>query len=155
MAYSPTSPVTGTAQTGLTSPTYTISADTFPDVNGKQHAVTALGGTQSGVTVHSVSSPFTISFYRPKVMKVLSAVTGQLTVARNIPRNVFGLITRKGVTPLSGQPAATMVIRTTIDLPAGADIADPNNVRAALSAHIGMLSQQSAGIGDTTANGVL
>lgn len=155
MSYSPTTPVTGTAQTGLTGPTYTVASDTFPDVNGKQHAVTALGGTQTGVTVHSVSSPFTISFYRPKVMKVLNAVTGQLTLARNIPRNVFGLITRKGVTPLAGQPAATMVIRTTIDIPAGADTADAANIRAALSAHIGMLSQQSAGIGDTSVNGVL
>lgn len=155
MSYSPSTPVTGSAQTGLTSPTYTISADTFPDVNGKQHAVTALGGTQTGVSVHSASSPFTVSFYRPKVMKVLNAVSGQLTLARNIPRNVFGMITRKGVTPLTGQPAATMVIRTTIDIPAGADLADAANVRAALSAHIGMLTQQSAGIGDTAINGVL
>lgn len=155
MSYSPSTPVTGTAQTYLTSPTYTLSADAFPDTNGKQHAVTALGGTQTGVTVHSVSSPFTLSFYRPKVTKVLNAVTGQLTLARNIPRNVYGLITRKGVTPLDGQPPATMVIRTTIDIPAGADLADAANIRAALSAHIGMLSQQSAGIGDTAVNGVL
>lgn len=155
MSYSPSTPVTGAAQTGLTAPTYTIATDTFPDVNGKQHAVTALGGTQTGVTVHSVASPFTIAFYRPKVLKVLNAVTGQLTVARDIPRNVYGLITRKGVTPLGGQPANTAVIRTTIDIPAGADSYDAANIRAALSAHIGMLSQVSAGIGDSSVNGVL
>lgn len=156
MSYSPTSPVTGLAQTGLTTPTYTLLADVAPDAStGKQFAVTALGGTQTGVTVHSVSSPFTINFYRPKVLKVLQAVTGQLNLLARAPRNSYTLNTRKGVTVLAGQPAQVMVIRTVIDVPAGAESADPANVRAALSAHFGMLSQQSAGIGDTSVSAVL
>jgi len=61
MTWSPTTPVTGGAQTGFTAPTYTLSVDTAPDINGKQHAVTALGGTQAGVTSHSVSNPFTVT----------------------------------------------------------------------------------------------
>jgi hypothetical protein len=48
-----------------------------------------------------------------------------------------------------------MMIRTVIECPAGADTYDAASVRAALSAHIGALSQQSAGIGDTTVNAVL
>lgn len=45
------SPVTGGAQTGFTSPTYTLTADTPPaGSGGKQYAATALGGTQAGVT---------------------------------------------------------------------------------------------------------
>lgn len=36
-----TSPVTGSAQTGFTSPTYTITADKFPGNNGVQYAITA------------------------------------------------------------------------------------------------------------------
>jgi hypothetical protein len=48
-----------------------------------------------------------------------------------------------------------MIVTTTIEVPAGADTADAPNVRAAMSAHIGSLSQQSAGIGDTTIQGVL
>lgn len=59
MSFTLTSPITGAAQTGFTSPTYTLTSDLAPDNNGKQVAVTALGGTQVGVTTHSVAAPFT------------------------------------------------------------------------------------------------
>lgn len=52
MTISLTTPVTGAAQTGLTSPTYTHVVDTPPNAYTKQYAVTALGGTQTGVDVH-------------------------------------------------------------------------------------------------------
>jgi len=64
-----TTPITGAAQTGLTSPTYTNVGMAGPDANVKQVAVTALGGTQTGVDVHSVARPFTISFWWPKVLR--------------------------------------------------------------------------------------
>lgn len=155
MAFLPTTPVTGTAQTGLTSPTYTISLDTSPDANAKQWAVTALGGTQTGVNPHSVSAPFTISMFRPKAYQVLGKPNPTTGLISKVPRNTYKVITRKGVLPLAGQPSQNMVITTMIEVPAGADLADPNSVRAALSAHIGSLSQTSAGIGDTTVVGVL
>ena len=87
MSFTLTSPVTGGAQTGFTSPTYTIVSDTAPDNNGKQVAVSAIGGTQSGVTIHSVASPFTITFARPKSFKAAAPnpVNGRLS---NVPRNV-------------------------------------------------------------------
>lgn len=154
MSFAPSSPVTGGAQTGLTSPTYTIVADTAPDSNGKQYAVTALGGTQTGVNIHAVSNPFTITFVRPKVLKALPLPDAN-NVLRTVPRNTYFLLTRKGVLPLAGQAFATMTIRTEITVPSGSDSADPANVRAALSAHIGTLWQVSAGIGDTTINAVL
>jgi len=153
--WNPTSPITGGAQTGLTSPTYTFVSDVAPDANGKQVAVTALGGTQTGVQVHSVASPFTLTFARPKAFKALgqpNPVTGRLP---SVPRNTYKIITRKGVVPLAGQPAATMLVTTTIDVPAGSDSYDAANVRAALSAHIGALNQQSAGIGDTGTSGIM
>jgi hypothetical protein len=43
-----TTPVTGTAQTGLTSPTYTVVADTPPNAYSKQYAVTALAVLRLG-----------------------------------------------------------------------------------------------------------
>lgn len=155
MAFAPTSPVTGAAQTGLTSPTYTIASDVAPDINGKQYAVTALGGTQTNVTSHSVSSPFTITFFRPKAYKALGTVdpvTGQL---RSVPMNVFKMIVRKGVLPLAGQPSSTLRATLILEVPAGSDTAAPENIRAALSALIGTLNQQSAGIGDTVVSGVV
>jgi hypothetical protein len=150
-----TSPITGTAQTGLTSPTYTLTADTPPDVNAKQWAVTALGGTQTGVQSHSVAAPFTISAFRPKNPQVLSPVDPVTGALKRIPTNTYKIITRKGVLPLAGQAAKTMVITTIVEVPAGADLADPSSVRAAHSAHIGALSQASSGWGDTTVQGIL
>lgn len=155
MAFAPSSPVTGAAQTGLTSPTYTIASDVAPDVNGKQYAVTALGGTQTGVAVHSVSSPFTVTYFRPKTYKSLGTVdpnTGQL---RAVPMNVHKVIVRKGVLPLAGQPASTMRATLSLEVPAGSDTADAEDIRAALSLLIGVLNQQSAGIGDTVVTGVV
>lgn len=150
-----TSPITGGAQTGLTSPTYTVVDDVAPDSNGRQKAVTALGGTQAGVLAHSIASPFTITAVKPKVAKILAPVNAVTGVLRQVPRNVHKVITRKGVIPLAGQASAVMLITTTIETPAGADTADAANVRAGLSAHIGALNQQSAGIGDTCVSGIL
>lgn len=155
MAVSLSSPVTGGAQTGLTSPTYTTVADQAPDVNAKQWAVTALGGTQTGVTAHSVSSPFVTAFWRPKNVAILGKPNPTTGVLASVPKNVYKVVTIKGVLPLAGQPISTMLIRTEISVPAGSDLADLPNVRAALSMHIGSLSQVSAGLGDTLASGTL
>lgn len=155
MTITVTSPITGAAQTGLTTPTYTLTADLAPDNNGKQNAVTALGGTQTGVTTHSVASPFTITATRPKVMRFLGKPNPVTGLVREVPRNTYKVLTRKGVLVLAGQPYTNMQITTIIDVPAGSDTVDSANVRAALSAHIGALSQQSAGIGDTANSGII
>lgn len=154
MTINVTSPVTGGAQTGLTTPTYTLTSDLAPDSNGRQWAVTALGGTQSGVSAHNAANPFTITAIRPKNLKV-RGVVDQAGVLRSVGRNVYHVVTRKGCLPLAGQSPIPLVIRTSVEVPAGAEEADPNSVRAALSLHIGALSQQSAGIGDTTVSAVL
>lgn len=156
MSFAPTSPVTGSAQTGFTSPTYTLVADTPPDINAKQYVVTAIGGTQAGVSVHSVGSPFTLTMFRPKQYKSLGTPNPSTgVIPGKIPRNQFKIIVRKGMLPLAGQPVDTAVYTLTCDNPAGADTASPSEIRAALSLMIGALTQQSAGIGDTEINGVL
>jgi hypothetical protein len=152
--WSLTTPVTGAAQTGFTAPTYTVAADVAPDVNGKQNAVTALGGTQAGVSIHSVQSPFTVTCVRPKTFKVLGKTNPVTGLLPNVPKNSWKVITRKGVIPLAGQPASLMVITTTIDVPAGADTASPAEIRAAMSLHVGALTQQSAGAGDSLVSGL-
>lgn len=156
MSFNPSSPVTGAPQSGFTSPTYTLAADIGPDAaNSRQYAVTAVGGTQTGVSTHSVSSPFTTNMYRPKVLCTLAASTSQLSVLRNVAKNVFGRITRKGVTVLSGQPIQVAFARTTYEIPAGSDTADAANVKALVSLHEGIGWQQSSGIGSTLLDGVL
>lgn len=155
MSFNLTSPVTGSNQTGFTSPTYTLVADVAPTINGKQQAVSAVGGTQAGVTASSVASPFTVTFVRPATLRVLGQPNPVTGLIANVPTNTYKVITRKGVTPLAGQPFKTMLVTTTIEVPAGADTADAANIRAALSCHIGSLSQQSAGVGDTAISGVM
>lgn len=155
MAIALTTPITGGAQTGFTAPTYTIVTDLAPSPQGKQVAVTALGGTQVGVTTHTVSSPFTINFVRPATYKVLGKPNPTTGLIKDVPRNTYKWIIRKGVTPLAGQPFAVMQVSVNIDVPAGADSADAPNVRACLAAAIGALNQTSAGLGDTANSGIV
>lgn len=142
-----TSPVTGAAQSGLTSPTYTIAADTPPSINGKQVYVSALGGTQSGVTVHSGSAPFTTAFFRPVNIKQVGKPSPSTGLIPSPAKNAFKVITRKGVLPLAGQPYSNMVVTTTIEMVAGSDLADQANVKACLSMHLGSLAQVSSQLG--------
>jgi hypothetical protein len=156
MSFSLTSPVTGGAQTGFTSPTYTIVTDTAPSNTGKQYAVSALGGTQAGVDASSSPSrPFTVTLSRPPVLRQLPAVDPVTGVLRSVPRNTYKIIVRKGVTPLTNQAATVLNATLTIDVPAGADSADAANVRAAMSLLIGALNQASASIGDSLVTGVI
>jgi len=156
MSFTLTSPVTGGAQTGFTSPTYTLAPDTAPTSAGKQYAVTALGGTQTGVnTSSSPSKPFTITLSRPSSLKALSVVDPVTGVLRSVPRNTYKILVRNGCTVLVGQAPAVLQARLEIDVPAGADSADAANVRAALSLLIGSLNSISASIGDTCVTGVI
>lgn len=155
MSFAPTSPITGATQAGLTTPTYTIAADQAPDVNGKQYYVSVLGGTQTGVLSHSVAAPFTLSMFRPKVLKTLAPVNPVTGVLRNVPMNNYKVITRKGVLPLAGQSYKTGWITSELAIPAGSDLADPLSLRAMISAHIGLLSQISSALGDSVTTGTI
>lgn len=147
--------ITGAAQTGFTSPTYTTSPDAAVDTNQKQVAITALGGTQAGVDAHSVSRPFIVSASRPKQFAVLGKPNPTTGLIADVPVNKYKVRTIKGVTPLTGQPARPASISSDINIPAGADTADAANLRAMISAHIGTLTAIAAGLGDTLVNGVL
>lgn len=155
MTYSPSSPVTGSAQTGFTGPTYTLTSDVAPSQNGKQFAITALGGTQTGVDVHTVSKPFTSTFFKPANLRVLPQANPVTGIIKSIPMNVYKLVTRKGAQPASNQSAIPLRVTTIFEVPAGVDTYEPEDVRAALSCHIGLLNQQSAGIGDTLVSGLM
>lgn len=144
------SPVTGGDPGGggvLTSPTYTFAADTAPIASSKQFVVSALGGTQTGVRTHFANSPFSITYYKPVLPKVLG-VPDLAGVIRNIPTNKYSMVTRKGVLSAAGQPMGMMTITTSVVIPAGAEFNDTANVMAAVSAHIGGLKAQDNQFGD-------
>lgn len=147
--------ITGGTQTGLTSPTYTLATDSAPANEAKQWSVSALGGTQTGVNVHTISSPFTLTFWRPKVYKLIQWVQGLAGVqAKSIPRNTHKFIVRKGVSCALNVPSMAM-ITVEVSIPANAETYDPANCRAMMSAAIGALGQVSAGWGDTLVTGSL
>lgn len=154
MTVSLTSPVTGSTMSQFTSPTYTVVQDTAPDINGKQWAVTALGGTQTGVTSNSVASPLTFTAFRPKVLKVLSVVDPVTGLLRSIPRNDYTFIGRKGALPLAGQVPAVSTAKLVISVPAGTDLTSPAEIRALICFFFGVLAQQSQGIADTCVTGI-
>lgn len=155
MSFNPTSPVTGAAVTGLTSPTYTLTTDVAPSINGKQYAVTALGGTQTNVEVHTVSKPFTHSFFRPQTLRTLPAANPVTGIIKNVPVNTYKLITRKGAAPAVNQSAMVARITTIIEVPAGTDTYEPEDIRAMISSHFGLGSAQASGIADTVMSGIL
>lgn len=155
MSFAPASPITGAAVSGLTSPTYTIAVDVPPSMNGKQYAVTALGGTQANVDTNTVSKPFTISFFRPPVLKTLPQINPVTGVIKNIPMNQYKLITRKGAQPAVNQMIMVARITTIIEVPAGSDTYEPEELRALISAHFGTGWAQASGIADTVITGVL
>lgn len=154
MTMNVSSPVTGGAQTGLTSPTYTLIQDSNPSASSKRWVVSAIGGTQSGVTLHSASAQFALEVEKPAAVKQIGSPAANGVIA-NVPSNKYKVVTLKSVVPAIGQLPRGMVVRTEISVPAGSETYDAPNVKAALSLHIGAIAQLSAGIGDTVLSGVL
>lgn len=154
MAFTPVSPVVGAAITGFTSPTYTLTPDLAPAPNGKQFAITAVGGTQVGVDTNTVSKPFTSTFFRPQVLKTLPAANPVTGVIKTIPINQYKLVTRKGALPAANQSPQILKVTTTIEVAAGVDTFEPEDLKGALSCHIGLLWANSAGIADTCVTGI-
>jgi hypothetical protein len=155
MSIALTSPITGSAQTGFTAPTYTIVADSPPANNGKQWVVSALGGTQTGVSVNSVSKPFTISFFKPASLRALPPANPLTGVIKSIPMNKYKLIVRKGAAPAANQNPITNSATVEFNVGAGVDSYAAAEIRAMCSVLIGALTQISAGAGDTLSDGVM
>jgi len=140
------SPLTGAAVGGFTSPTWTLSGDSPPAPASKQWVVSNGGGTIPNVDFHSASKPFTIAVFRPQVPKALGAANPVTGVIKQIPNNVYKVITRKGMLSAANQVPSIGRITTIFEIPAGADTYEPDDLRALVSAHIGTLWSESAGI---------
>lgn len=147
------SPITGAAQTNLTSPTYTNVSMPAPTSAGKQVGVTALGGTQTNVRTASASDPFWLNWVVPAALKAQRLdSSGNLVGSQQY--NTYRLLGSKGVVCISGGAPVPMRLRFEADVPCGADVNDAANVRAALSAFVGLLWAQASGIGDTLVSGI-
>lgn len=154
MTWSPDSSTTGGAQTGFTSPTFTLVDDTPPALNAKQKTVSALGGTQGSATANSVNAPFTATFYKPAAVRQLPAPNPVSGLRGAIPNNQYKLIIRKGGNAAVGVPV-TAIVRITWDIPAGMETYNPDEVKAMTSFLVGILSEESADLGETLLTAVL
>jgi hypothetical protein len=72
-----------------------------------------------------------------------------------IPRNVYGLLVRKGVNYAANQAPDLMQVRIEISVPAGADAYDSANVRAALSLALSAAYLTATGVGDSAVTGII
>lgn len=151
--WSPDSSITGAAQTGLTSPTYTLGVDMAPVQNARQYVVTALGGTQTNARENTNGDPFTVLVRKSsyKALPPKNPVTGAYG---NVPLNKVELLFRKGLKIDSAGTIRVGNIRVIAEIPAGAESSDAVNIRALCSFFMGLLAEEAADYGDSLVAGV-
>ncbi len=154
MSWSPDSSITGGAITGFTSPVFVQVDDVAPAQNAKQKTVSSITGTVGSASANAVSEPLTSSFYKPSSLKTIPAPNPTTGLRGSIPNNQYKLVIRKGGEAATGVPVVA-IARLTIDVPAGMDSFDPDNVRALVSYLVGLLNEESADLADTLLTGVL
>lgn len=153
MTWSPDGSITGSAISGFTTPTFTQVDDTAPAMNAKQKTVTAVSGTGTA-TANTADKPFTGTFYKPAVMQGLPKANPVTGLRGAIPNNQYKFIVRKGGEVASGVPA-NIVGRLTIDIPAGMESYQPDQIKAFVSYLIGILTEESNDLAETLTTGVL
>lgn len=154
MPWSPDSSITGGAVTTFTSPVFVQVDDIPPSVNAKQKTVTSITGTVGTASPNTVSEPFTATFYKPSAIKQIPAPNPVSGLRGQVPNNQYRLVVRKGGEAATGVPVVA-IARLSLDIPAGMDSFDPDNVRALISYLVGVLTEESADLADTCLTGVV
>jgi hypothetical protein len=153
-SFNPDSSITGTAQTGLTNPTYTLVEDFAPSANSRQLAVSALGGTQSNVRANTAGDPFTLTI-RKSPYKAIPPKNPTNGSYGNVPLNRVELLFRKGFKIDSAGVIKPGNIRIISELPAGCETNDAINIKALVSFLIGVLSEEADEYSDSLISGIL
>lgn len=154
MSWSPDAAITGGAQTGFTSPVFNQVDDVAPSVNAKQKTISSISGTVGTASPNTVSEPFTATFYKPATIKQLPAANPVSGLRGQVPNNQYRLVVRKGGEAAAGVPVVA-IARVSIDIPAGMDSYDPDNVKALISYLVGLLNEESADLGETCLTAVV
>lgn len=155
MTWSPDSSITGSTQTGFTTPTYTVASDLAPDANSRQIVVTAVGGTQVGVRASTAGDPFTALIRKDRSYKTLPPRNPVTGAYGNVPLNKVELLARKGMYIDSDDTVRVGTLRLIAELPAGSEQFDAPNIRALCSFMLGLLSEESADYGDSLVTGII
>lgn len=153
-SFSPDLSITGAAQTGFTSPTYTMVADLAPDSASRQWIISAVGGTQTDVRPHVAGDPFTATVRRGiyRALPPQNPVNGSYG---NVPMNKIEILVRKGLKIDTSGTIRVGNLRIVAELPAGSNTSDAPNIRALASFTLGLLAEEAADYGDTLVTGVV
>lgn len=141
MPISLTGPTAAITSDTLTGATYTFTADMASDNRSKVFVVTTLGGTQTGVSAHTVDAPKMFIVKKPAVYQQPSSyntVTGRYG---KVPKNVTRVLFR-GSAKVAANQWELMPISLDIGVPAGATSYDRANVDASFSAFVAGLWDQ-------------
>jgi len=142
--------VTGAAINGLTTPSFTVTAD-YADARVKQSYVSALGGTQTGVVAHSADVPFVMKITKPSTLRTLGIPNPLTGIVSNIPKNTYGLNFIKGVN-VNATNKAISQLRLVWDVPAGSVSQDLNSLKSMLSFAAGAIYTLADQLDDAVAN---
>lgn len=125
-----TGPTTTTGTTTLlTSPTYSFVPGIAKDPGNKAYTVSALGGTQTGVTIHSLAKPMEIIFKRFSNYLRAAKYNSLTQLFGIVPKNTISVIGRNGVN-ISATQVEVQSVRIDISIPAGAETFDAAKVEA-------------------------
>lgn len=144
---------TGTT-TLLTSPTYTFVPGISRDSASKAYTVSALGGTQTGVAIHSLSKPKEVIFKRFAAFMRAAKYNSLTQLFGVVPKNTISIIGRGGVN-ISATQVELMSVRVDISVPAGAEAYEPANVEAVTLMTIQATINQLAQLLDASRSGVI
>lgn len=146
--------IAGTAVTSAATPVFTATEDSSAGPNFRRWYITTVA-TANNADAHSVSKPFYVELHRPAVFKPAPQydVTGTRLVGP-VGRNTYKIRIIKGV-DVTSSVTGICLFEGTFQVPSGADIVDPENVRVVLSLLGGLINEDSVNLAETFVTGLL
>lgn len=150
-----TGPTTTTGTTTLlTLPTYSFVPGVSKDIAAKAYTCSALGGTQSGVAIHSLEKPKEVIFKRFAQYMRAAKYNSLTKLFGVVPKNTISIIGRGGVS-ISADQVEIMSVRVDIAVPSKAEAYDPANVEATTLMTLQATINQLAAILDASRSGTI
>lgn len=141
MAITLAGPTTAITTSQLTAATYSFTADMANDLRSKAYVMTTAGGTQTGVTTHSVDAPKKVIFKKPAVFQQASQYNTTTGRYGKVPKNTTRII-GLGSAKVAANQWETIPITIDIGIPAGSVTYDRANVEASVLQTIMALHNQ-------------
>jgi len=134
-------PTAAITTTSLTAATYTFTSALAADNRSKAFVVSALGGTQTGVSAHSVDAPKKFNVKNPAQFLQPSAYNATSGRYGKVPKNSTRVV-GTGSAKVTATQWETIPMSLDIGVPAGAMSYDRANVEASVAFFIAALWDQ-------------